>query len=106
MNYAGDITPEQSWTLLSEHPDAVLVDVRTPAEYEAGHLPGAALAPVDRIARDIVRLAPDKDTPITLYCRSGRRSEAARQTLLGMGYTRVTNAGGYEELKQKSATRP
>ena len=29
-----------------------------------------------------------------------------RQTLLGMGYTRVTNAGGYEELKQKSATRP
>ena len=56
--------------------------------------------------RDIVRLAPDKDTPITLYCRSGRRSEAARQTLLGMGYTQVTNAGGYEELKQKSATRP
>ena len=51
----------------------VLIDVRTPEEYASGHLQGALLLPVDRIAQEIAARVPDKHTPIRLYCRSGRR---------------------------------
>lgn len=81
----------------------VLIDVRSSDEFAAGHLPGARLIPHYRIGEEISAVAPDKHTPIVLYCRSGRRSEIARQTLLEQGYTRVIDAGGYEQLKSDLA---
>jgi len=81
----------------------VLIDVRSGAEFAAGHLADARLIPHFRIAEEIGSVAPDKDTPIVLYCRSGRRSEIARQTLLDLGYTQVVDAGGYEQLKSDLA---
>ena len=50
------------------------------------------------LARHIGSLAPAKDTPIVVYCRSGRRSSAAQDVLEGLGYSRVVNAGAYETL--------
>ena len=47
------------------------------------------------------RLAQIKDAPINLYCRSGRRAEAALTELKNAGYTNVTNHGGYEDLVKK-----
>lgn len=81
----------------------VLIDVRSSDEFAAGHLQGAQLIPHYRIGEAIASVAPAKDTPIVLYCRSGRRSELARQTLLELGYTRVVDAGGYEQLKSDLA---
>lgn len=76
----------------------IWIDVRTPEEYQAGHLDNAVNVPVGDVATRIASLQSDKDAPINLYCRSGRRAETARQTLLKMGYTNVTNHGGYESL--------
>lgn len=77
---------------------AVWVDVRTPAEYQAGHLEGAHNIPVEDIVSQIHTVAPDKNTPVMLYCKSGRRAERARQALTAEGYTHVENRGGYEDL--------
>ncbi len=83
---------------LSELPeDAVWIDTRSPGEFAEGHLPGATLIPFDAIDTGILGLELDKDAPIYLYCGSGRRAEAARQTLERQGYTRVTNVGGLND---------
>ena len=80
--------------------EAVWIDVRTPEEYAAGHLENAKNIPHDQIGQQIAAHVPNKNTPINLYCRSGRRAEAAKQVLESMGYTNVQNRGGYEQLKQ------
>lgn len=77
--------------------DTVWIDVRTADEYATGHVPGALLMPYDQIAQLITTQVSDKNTDIQVYCRSGRRADAARATLLQMGYTQVTNNGSYED---------
>lgn len=77
------------------------IDVRTAEEYKAGHLEGAINIPYDEIEQKIQAVKADKKTDIQLYCRSGRRSGIALETLRTMGYSNVTNAGAYEQLKQK-----
>ena len=79
----------------------IWIDVRTPEEFKEGHLKDAVNIPVDQIGARIGSVSPDKSAPVTLYCRSGRRSEAALQELKKMGYTNVTNHGGYQDLLQK-----
>jgi phage shock protein E len=83
--------------------DAVWIDVRTPAEYNQGHLEQAQLIPFDGIQAGIARLGLAKDAPIYLYCAVGGRAEKARQTLLAEGYSNVTNAGGLENARQLAA---
>ena len=77
------------------------IDVRTAEEYRAGHLEGAVHIPFDEIEQKITAISADKTQDIQLYCRSGRRSGIALETLRRMGYNNVTNAGAYEQLKQK-----
>ena len=79
----------------------IWIDVRTPEEFKEGHLKAAVNIPVDQIGARIGSVSPDKSAPVNLYCRSGRRSEAALQELKKMGYTNVTNHGGYQDLLQK-----
>lgn len=72
---------------------AVLIDVRTLAEYNAEHLDGSLNIAVDVIADKIESEVPDKDTKIVVYCRSGNRSATAAQTLIDMGYKNVYDLG-------------
>jgi rhodanese-related sulfurtransferase len=72
-------------------PAHVLVDGRTPAEYEAGHIPTAVNIPVDVIGS--TPPAVQKDTLIVVYCRSGNRSATARKILVDLGYTNVVDFG-------------
>ncbi len=72
---------------------AVLIDVRTIAEYSSGHLDDAINIPVEVIADQIESKVSDKDTKIVVYCRSGNRSATAGQTLIDMGYTNVYDLG-------------
>jgi len=71
---------------------AVVVDVRTPAEYAAGHVPGAVNLPVEEVARWADTLPKDK--PVYLYCRSGNRSRQAAEYLKKKGYTNLYNVEG------------
>lgn len=70
----------------------LLLDVRTEAEYDEGHIPGAVLLPFDQIGPG----KPDvpKDRLIIIYCRSGRRSATAAETLKGLGFTNLADFGG------------
>ena len=84
-----------------EKAKGVWIDVRSAEEFNAGHLQDAVNIPHDQILVRIQAVSPDKNAPVNLYCRSGRRAEAALTELKNAGYTNVTNHGGYEDLVKK-----
>ena len=73
--------------------NAVLVDVREAAEYEAGHIPNALHIPLAGIA-DAKPLQKLKEKPVVLYCRSGQRSMQAGSKLRAQGFTQLYNLAG------------
>lgn len=77
----------------------ILIDVRTQAEYDRGHIEGATLIPYDQIKDKIAEHVKDKNANIGLYCRSGRRSGIAKQVLDSLGYKNVNNLGSMEQAK-------
>lgn len=79
----------------------VWIDVRSADEYAKGHLKDTLNIPHSQIGEQIAKFVPNKNTPIHLYCHSGRRAAIAQTVLQDMGYTHVTNQGGYDELVQK-----
>ena len=88
----------QSYSLKGENPK-VVIDVRTPQEFAAGHVNGAINIPYDEIEANGSTLARfKKDDNILVYCKSGRRSEIARQTLTKLGFSKVRNGGGMNDL--------
>lgn len=70
-----------------------LIDVRTPEEYRAGHIPGSRNVPLDQIG-EIEKAVSDRDAKLFVYCLSGGRSASACAYLVRMGYTNVVNIGG------------
>ena len=85
--------------------EVVIVDVRTPEEYDGGHIPNAILVPNESIGDDMPEALPDKEATLLIYCRSGRRSKDAAQKLLALGYQSVYDFGGvidwpYELVKE------
>ena len=81
---------------------ALLIDVRTPKEFTAGHMEGAENIPHETIGNKISELTTDKSKDIVLYCQSGRRAGLAMNTLKSLGYEHVINAGGYDDIKEVS----
>lgn len=79
----------------------IIIDNRTKAEYDIGHLEGAILIPHNEIQTTILDIVPDKDTPIALYCKSGKKSGKALKYLQALGYNNATNYGGINEAKDK-----
>ena len=80
-----------------------VVDVRSREEFSAGHLDRAENIPVDEIGAKIdeitSKVGGDKSKPVAVYCASGRRAGVAKAALEKAGFTKVTNAGGYKDLK-------
>ena len=81
--------------------DVVVVDVRRPDEYAEGHVDGAVNVPVDeveaRLSEIEAKLGGDRNKPIVVYCRSGRRAARAKEILTKNGFTKVTNLGGLSD---------
>lgn len=77
---------------------ALLLDVRTEAEFKEQSLPNSLLIPHDqvgpRIAEILAAVGGDKHKPIVVFCRRGGRAATAKQVLLANGFTEVTNLGG------------
>jgi len=65
-----------------------VIDVRTPAEFASGHVPGARNIPHDEVGRRLAEIG-SADAPVLLYCRSGRRSALAAQTLRERGFGQI-----------------
>ena len=83
--------------------DPFWIDVRSASEYSEGHVEQAVNIPHNEIADEIAALNTNKDATIYVYCRSGRRSGMAKETLESMGYTQVTNLGGLEDALARAA---
>ena len=80
---------------LMQHQGAVVVDVREPHEYAAGHIPGAYNIPKDTVLSnaDLIALK-DKHIPIMVYCRSGGRAGDVLDALAEDGFSYVMSIGG------------
>ncbi len=86
-----------------DNPDFVILDVRTPEEYNDGHIEGCLNIDYksENFKSEISKLNQDKT--YLVYCRSGRRSKAAQDVMVNFGFNSVLNlAGGFEEWKKES----
>lgn len=92
---------ELAWDLVEQ--GALLIDVRTPSEFNQGHLDGAANFPLDTINTAFSDI--DKQTPIVVYCRSGNRSGQAMSYLKKAGFTQVYNGGSLDEMEVSQPTQ-
>ena len=86
---------------ISMENNAVLLDVRTPEEHKSGYLEGAVLLPLAELESKIFSKVADKNTPVYIYCRSGRRAGTAVEKLKTMGYTDLHNLGGLKDAQKK-----
>lgn len=77
-----------------DNEEVIILDVRTQAEYESGHIENSILLPVTDISSKAEEMLPDKDAKILIYCRSGNRSATAASQLIRMGYANVYDFGG------------
>lgn len=113
MSHAGDVTPQQAHEALAADPAAVLVDVRTQAEWSYVGVPD--LAPLgkdlvtiewmtfpegrtnDGFVDELARAGVAQDAPVYFLCRSGARSDAAASAAAAAGWSRAHNvAQGFE----------
>ena len=74
--------------------DWMLIDVRSPEEFAEGHIPGAVNMPYDAIDDFINELEGNKDKPIIVYCRSGRRAKLAMKVLEALEFSEVMHLEG------------
>jgi len=113
MSYAGDVTPEQAWSALRDDPAAVLVDVRTTAEWSYVGLPdltgvGKDVVLVEwqtypdgavneRFTAQLEAVGVGRDAPVYFLCRSGVRSVSAAEAASRAGWMRAHNVlDGFE----------
>ena len=87
------ITAREAETMMDGE-NVVILDVRMPYEFEAGHIRNAVLLPLHELTEQIENIVPNKNYTILIYCRSGNRSNVAAHILAGMGYTAVYDFGG------------
>lgn len=116
-SYAGDVSPDEAWSMLADDPKAVLVDVRTVAEWTFVGTPdlrplgkqallvewqsfppaGPRSDFVASVERLIGEAGGEKDAPVLLLCRSGARSRSAAIALTAAGFARAYNVeDGFE----------
>ena len=88
------ISQDEAKQMMQQDDGHVIVDVRRPDEFAAGHIPGAICIPNETIGSDQPEELPDLAQVILVYCRSGNRSKQAAQKLFDMGYTNVYEFGG------------
>jgi rhodanese-related sulfurtransferase len=120
--YAGDIMPSEAWSILADNPKAVLIDVRTTAEW--AYVGKADTSSLDKepislewklfpamesnpdFAAEVSSKVSDKEAPLLFLCRSGVRSKAAAILMTGEGYSACYNiANGFEGDKDDEGHR-
>lgn len=94
-NGYNEISQNIAYALLESRTDIVLIDVRTAEEFKDAHIEKALNIPLETLVEGATLAeVPDLNTPILLYCRSGRRATVAGQMLVNAGYKHVINFGG------------
>lgn len=85
---------DEAKKMMKSRSDILIVDVRTQAEYDKKHIPGAVLVPIEDLKKGDFSALPDKSKILLLYCWTGRRAEDATAILIAHGYTRIYEFGG------------
>lgn len=98
------ITMDEAVTMMAQETGYIILDVRRPDEFAAGHIPNAINVPNETIGTDEIAELPDKDQLIMVYCRSGRRSKEASEKLVKLGYTNIVECGGILDWKGEIVT--
>lgn len=94
------VSMDEGLKLMSKDSDFVLLDVRRPDEFKAGHIPGAVQLTNETMTEEnTLAVLPDKNQTVYVYCRSGRRSKLASQKLVDYGYKNVIEIGGILDYK-------
>lgn len=88
------ILAEEAKKIMDSGEEHIVLDTREQDEFDEGHIPGAILIPYTEIENKAEEMMPDKDKLILVYCRSGRRSKIAAESLAKLGYTNVKEFGG------------
>ena len=97
------ISQDEAKRMMQEE-DCIVVDVRRPDEFAAGHIPGAVCIPNETIDTQPPDGLADKAQTILVYCRSGNRSKQAAQKLFDMGYSHVFEFGGILDWTGETVT--
>ncbi len=88
-----EVGPAEAVRLINDE-DALVLDVRTAGEFAAGHVPGARHLPLDRLPERLEELAPWRERPVVVFCRSGQRAARAAALLQRAGFRRVHKLAG------------
>ncbi|MEI8062936.1 MAG: rhodanese-like domain-containing protein [Verrucomicrobiota bacterium] len=79
---------------------ALVIDVRSPGEFGAGHLATAINIPLDEIETAVPQRVKEKNQVLLLHCASGMRSGLAKNKLKGLGYVNAFNLGSYGRAEE------
>lgn len=89
--------------MLKSNTSFLLIDVRTPSEYNKGHIIDAINIPLDQLDYNINGIINYKYRPVVVYCKGGKRSAIAAEMLINNGFTNVYNlSGGYDVYNRKT----
>jgi phage shock protein E len=94
MRRAGQVPVKEGQELMKR--GAMVIDVRTPAEFNTGHLSQAFNMPMDELEGMLPNQVKDKSRVILVHCKTGLRSKKAKSLLTRRGYTNVFDLGSYE----------
>lgn len=96
-----NVTPDEAYEIYLNK-SALIIDVRTPEEYNAGHIPGAVLMDWNSDMFEELAGKLDKSRPYLVYCRSGVRSAKASSFLSDSGFSDIKNmSGGFNEWSRR-----
>ena len=88
------LSPSMAIRLMNNHEDALIIDVRTAAEYKGGHIKGAKNTPLKEFASAVESYASYKDKPVLVYCNSGNTVVSAINQLKKAGFEKINNLEG------------
>jgi phage shock protein E len=103
LKHSGQVSAKSARDLLKN--GALLIDVRTAAEFSSGHLQDANNIPLDEIETALPLRVKDKSQALLLHCQSGMRSGAAKRQLKALGYANSHNLGSYARAREIVKTR-
>jgi len=88
------VTPPMAIRLMNNHDDALIIDLRTVADYKGGHIKGAKNSPLNDFAKDVESYSSYKDKQVLVYCNSGNTATRAIKLLKKAGFEKISNLDG------------
>ena len=98
------ISMDEAVNMMAQETGYIILDVRRPDEFAAGHIQNAINVPNATIGTAEISELPDKNQLIMVYCRSGRRSKETSEKLVKLGYTNIVEFGGILDWKGEIVT--